>query len=427
MYGESKTRNQKGRKDCMKKFLLIGAGIGQVFIAKKIKQRGHYLVVIAYNSIPEVINLADKFIHQDLFDYEKVLDIAKCEKIEAVVSDQHDIIAPLVAYIAEKMNLPGNSFDALNSYCNKNIFRDNCDLLNIPVPKHIRVTDLIVPSVFMNNSFPWIVKPADSQSSIGVKKVSSVDECLDAIKDALLYSRTNSAIVEEFFEGKEVVAEGFIWNGNYYNLGFADRKYFNIVNAFIPSQTIFPSLVKPDILNKIIECESAMAKYVSPKFAIVHSEYLYNESGEIRVVESALRGGGVYISSHLIPLYSGIDINDILLDAAEGQEVNFDMILQSRVERSSAYVCFSLPEGVVESIKGVEEIQSRESVCFADFSMLNVGMKTLPMTHKGQRLGPIIISAQNRTELESEIAIIQDILKVKMENSKDINNSVIWD
>lgn len=410
----------------MKRFLLIGAGIGQVFLARRIKKRGHILIVIAYNSIPEVRDIADKFIHQDLFEYEQVLKLAKEERVEAVVSDQHDIMAPLVAYIAEKMNLPGNTYEMLNSYCNKNLFRDNCDKLGIPVPKHIRVDSVDVPEFFSKNAFPWIVKPADSQSSLGVKKVYSTEECLNAIRDALCFSRTKSAIVEEFFEGHELVAEGFIWNGTYYNLGFADRKYFKIEHSFIPSQTIFPSLAPKNILSKIIAAESKMAEYVSPNFAIVHSEYLYNDAGEIRVVESALRGGGVYISSHLVPLYCGIDVNDVLLDAAEGVDVNMKEILESRKEKSSAYVCFTLSEGVVVSIDGVENVKNRSSVYFADFSMLNVGMTTFPMEHKGQRLGPIVVSAENRTLLEKEINEIQNELQIVVRDSFGNENAIIW-
>ena len=31
-----------------KRVLLLGAGIGQLFLAKKIKQDGHYLIIIAF-------------------------------------------------------------------------------------------------------------------------------------------------------------------------------------------------------------------------------------------------------------------------------------------------------------------------------------------------------------------------------------------
>jgi biotin carboxylase len=190
------------------------------------------------------------------------------------------------------------------------------------------------------------VKPADSQSSIGVKKVHAVADCLNALEDAMAYSKTSEAIVEEFFTGQELVAEGFICKGKYYNIAFGDRHYFNLPDLFIPSQTVFPSLVPDDVKSRIISYEQRMAEYTSPNFAIVHSEYLYNpQTNLLSVVESRLRGGGVYISSHLIPLYSNIDINDMLLDATEGKELNIPSVLQSKKEHASAYVCFYLFEG----------------------------------------------------------------------------------
>lgn len=408
-------------------FLLIGAGIGQLNLAKKIKKRGHKLLVFAYNSIPEVTSIADKFVHLDLHDYTNVLAHAKAEHVDAVVSDQHDIFAPLVAFIAENLHLPGNNLDILNSYCNKNKFRDNCDKLKIPVPKHIEVSSTSIPEVFLSTPFPWMVKPADSQSSVGVRKVNSVKECLLAIKEAIEQSRSRTAIIEEFFEGIEFVVEGFIWEGKYYNLGFADRKYFGIKEVFIPSQTIFPSAIDTTILKEAVSYEECMADYIKPKFAIVHSEYLYNsKTQKICVVESALRGGGVYISSHLIPLYTNIDINDVLLDAAEGKYIDMPEILKNKEERSAAYVCFYLPEGEIESVYGTDRVLSDESVSFADFSKIKIGNKIQKMEHKGQRLGPIIISENNRELLENRIKIIQKELSVKMKN-QNIVNAIKWD
>lgn len=402
----------------MKRFLLIGAGIGQINIARKIKRKGHYLIVIAYNSLNEVTTIADKFIQHDLFDYEGVLSIAKSEGVEAVISDQHDIMAPLVAYIAEALGLPGNKYKTVMSYCNKNTFRENCDKLSIPSPRHTKVLKAEIPSNFANTPFPWIVKPADSQSSVGVTKVNTKEECIKAIEYALSCSRSHSAIIEEFFLGKELVAEGFIWRGHYYNIGFADRKYFDLENLFIPSQTIFPSTVNNKILSQINDYEKRMSEYTNPDFAIVHSEYLYNEkSGEIRIVESGLRGGGVFISSHLIPYYSGIDINDMLIEAVEGKELDMQSILNRKEEHAAAYICFYLHEGVITDIDGISEIEKMNSVIMSNIKDLQIGSRTSAMTHKGMRLGPILIHSQNLDCLQKEISKVQDTLNILVQDN----------
>lgn len=405
---------------------MIGAGIGQIHISSLAKERGYYLIVVTIPGNYPCIDLADKVYYVDIFNREEVLRIAKEEMIDAVISDQNDLMMPTVAYVAENLSLPGNKFSQVEAYCNKNIFRENCDKIGIPVPKHAGVSSVEVPGQFKDVPFPWMIKPEDSQSSIGVTKVNSMQEYKIAVKKALELSRNKRAIVEEFFVGDEIVVEGFIYKGEYYNLGFADRRYFDLPNIFIPSQTIFPSTVSEDIKERCVEYEHLMCKYISPSFAIVHSEYLVNkETGEIRIVESALRGGGVYISSHLIPLSCGIDINSFLLDCALGIEAEFKTIYKAKQEKSSAYICFYLPQGVVKSIAGIEEIRQLPCVQKCEVEVA-VGQETHEMTYKGQRLGPIIISGENRENVENKILDIQSILRIEVEDKNSLKSKIVW-
>lgn len=411
----------------MKKILIIGAGIGQVFIAKKIKARGYYLITVTQKGNYPVIGIADKVYYENVFNKEAVLEIARNEQVNGVISDQNDMMMPVVAYVAEHLGLPGNCTNVVNAYCNKNVFRDNCDKIGIPVPQHCSVSKVEIPSTMMDISFPWVVKPADAQSSVGVTKVYNETEYIEALKNALEVSKTNTAIVEQFFQGQELVAEGFIYEGKYFNLGFADRKYFDLDRLFIPSQTIFPSTVSKNILNKIVDCEEKMAAYVRPNFAIVHSEYLYNkETGEYRIVESALRGGGVYISSHLIPLYCGIDVNDVLLDCVEGKKIDAATLFSTAKDMASGYVCFYLPEGQVKYVSGINEVQDMKFVKMAELGGLMVGVQTTQLAHKGQRLGPILIDADNRKQLEKRISSIQEMLRIEVEGYDGSIKGIIW-
>ena len=344
-----------------------------------------------------------------------------------MTSDQNDLMNPTVAYVAEKLGLPGNKFETVMSFCNKNKYRDNCEKAGVPVPMHIAVDSVDYDFADFTCPFPWIVKPADSQSSVGVQKVENMEELLPALEFALSKSKTHSAIVEEFFEGVEFVAEGFINDGKYYLLNFADRKYFDLKELLIPNQTLFPSILDQSILDKVVEYETKMAALMKPNFGIVHSEYLVNlQSKEIRVVESALRGGGVYISSHLIPLSTGIDINEVLLMKALGIEVNVDEIIANKELKAAGYVCFYLPEGQVISVGGLDEIKDFsfvKKICIDD---IVVGKKTEKMLHKGLRKGPILVSGENREDLEKNIAIVQNTLQINVIGLDNIVRGIVW-
>lgn len=411
----------------MKRVMMIGAGIGQLFLACKIKARGHYLITVTMPGNYPVIEIADKVCYENVFNKEGVLAIARAENIDAIISDQNDMMMPTVAYVAENMGLPGNNIFQVHSYCDKNVFRDNCDKVGIPVPRHCAVSEVEIPDVMKNLPFPWVVKPADAQSSVGVEKVNTIEEYYAAIKEAIEVSKSHTAIVEEFFKGQELVAEGFIYNGKYYNLGFADRKYFDLNNLFIPSQTLFPSIIPSDALEKIAMCEQKMASLIKPEFAIVHSEYLYDaETGKYCVVESALRGGGVYISSHLVPAYSGIDINETLIDCILGESVDMEVVMAKRNNRAAGYICFYLPEGKVTNVIGLDKIKAMSFVIESFVEDIRIGMDAPTLTHKGQRLGPILIKSNNREELESMIKQVQDSLMVSVTELDGAVRSINW-
>ncbi len=406
------------------KLLIIGAGIGQIPMIQKAKQRGVHVTVVTLPGQQPGIALADAVFYCDIYDRDKIVDYAREHGITAVTSDQNDLMNPTVAYVAEKLGVPGNSFAQVMSYCNKNIYRENCDKIGNPTPKHVAVDSVDFPG--LDCPLPWIVKPADSQSSVGVQKIEKMEDLKPALEAALRHSKTKSAIVEEFFVGKEIVCEGFINNGKFHLLAFADRKYFDLKELLIPSQTVFPSQIKKELLDQVLECEQRMASYINPSFAIVHSEYLVNEEeNKICVVESALRGGGVYISSHLIPLATGIDVNDVLLDKVLGKAVNVEQVFAGRADAASGYICFYLPEGTVESVDGVDALKSLPFVEMVCLDSIQVGQTTEPMLHKGLRKGPILVSGKNRAELEANIATVQEVLQVRV--AKDgVTAGVVW-
>ena len=170
-----------------------------------------------------------------------------------------------------------------------------------------------------------------------------------------------------------------------------------------------------------------MASYIKPSFAIVHSEYLVNEEeNKICVVESALRGGGVYISSHLMPLATGIDINDVLLDKVLGNTLDIDKVFENKKDAASGYICFYLPEGTVKNVSGVEDLKALPFVKKVCLDSIQIGQKTEPMLHKGLRKGPILVYGDNREDIEKNIRRVQETLRIEVESPNGIITGIVW-
>ena len=405
----------------MKKVMIVGAGAGQVPLIQHCRDLGLLTIVVSPFGPYPGIDMADKHIDEDIFNKDSLVEIGRKEGIDYVISDQSDYAVPIVAYVAEKLGLPGNSIKVAETYTYKSKFRKFCQENGIPAPKAV-VIDISNPDygIMSDLRYPVVVKPADSQGSRGISKVTEPSGIKDAAENAARYARGNQVVVEEYFQGREIVCEGFVINGEYYNVAFGDREYFSLEGLFIPSKTRFPAFLSEDAKKKLIENEKRIASKLKTSFGIVHSEYLINENDEFVVIESALRGGGVYIASHLVPLSTGIDLTKVLVSAMRGKYDECIEKLHPSDIGAAEYLCFYLKEGNVSSVKGKETISKNTDVVIAEIDNISEGDRISRFEHKGMRKGPLIIKGKDMKAVSSTEEFIRSVLSIEVDGKPGI-------
>lgn len=409
--------------------LILGAAALQVPIIKYVKSKGYNVIVVSIPGRYPGFDLADKCVYCDIRDVEGILVSVKDDEIKAVLTDETDMAVPTVAELANRLGVAGNDPEVARAYSNKFQMRQECLKAGVSVPRFFHASTLDeVRSQGDQISYPAIMKPEDNQGSRGIYVVNSIEDIIPHFEEAVNFSKTRNVIIEEFFKGKEYVVEGFVCNGEYLNFGIGQRKYFDIEGTVIPSQTIFPSNLQPESIEMLMEAERKLHSHLKPSFGMIHSEYLVNEdTHEYILVETALRGGGVYISSHLVPLYSGLDNYDMLFNCALGKSLSLSDCEKHRHNASSAYVCFSLPEGEIVSVEGVDEILNLSSVVQCDTDSLVVGSHVERMINKTQRLGPILLTGKDRNSIEKEIFKLKNTLRVVVRCIDGSLGGIIWD
>ena len=407
--------------------MILGAGLYQIPVIEKARRMGFQTFVVSAEGDYPGFKLADKFFEIDVREKEEILEVAEREQIDGILTDQTDIAVPTVAYVAEKMNLPGIEYQCALRFTNKYLMRQACEEIGIPVPKHVKASTLqeaVERSVSL--TFPIILKPVDNQGSRGVVKVQHAQELEHSghFDDALAYSRDGSVILEEFVTGEEVVVQGFANHSEFRNLVLGDRAYFDIPNLFIPKQTLFPSTLDPELQNKVLDINTRLISHLSPGFGITHSEYLVDQhSGSIFLIETAIRGGGVFISSDLVPLACGIDPTTLLIQITSGESIDMPAPFPSYA--ASGYLCFTLPDGVIGRVEGREALPLLPGVHKAFLQPLEPGQRTAEMKDKTQRLGPILVTAKNRSALEETIGRVKETLQIEVETENGIKD-IIW-
>ena len=299
----------------MKKLAVIGASYLQkplILKAKEIEIETH---CFAWEEGAVCKNIADFFYPISIT--EKDLILKKCEEIgiDGITSIASDLASPTMCYVAEKMGLISNSYSvavvAANKYKMRKCFEEN----KVNSPRFILANENYS---LENFKFPLIVKPTDRSGSRGVMKINHPEEVEQAVKRARKESFTGEVIIEEFITGAEVSVETISWKGEHYILAITD-KVTSGEPYFVELQHHQPSLLPPEIQNKIkIQTVKALDA-LNVTYGASHSELKITENGDVFVIEAGARMGGDFIGSDLVQLSTGYDFLKGVIELSLGK------------------------------------------------------------------------------------------------------------
>ena len=91
---------------------------------KKSKELGHYVITCDYLPRNPGHKFSDKYYNTSTRDKEKILEIAKENNADGIIAYASDPAAPTAAFVSEKLNLPGNSYNSVNTLARKDLFRN---------------------------------------------------------------------------------------------------------------------------------------------------------------------------------------------------------------------------------------------------------------------------------------------------------------
>lgn len=407
----------------MKKILILGAGNHQLHIIEQAKKMGLYTIVVSPDGDYPGLKLADKIYFEDASDGEKVLEVAKAESVDGITTDQGEMFVRSLAYATEKMGLPGIGYDTALLFTDKNAEKEKCEEIGLPTIKHSLAKNADDAKAFLN-TIPGsaIIKPTDSSGSRGVVKIENEEDLDRNFEQTKAYSKDGNVIIEQFIEGNELEVDSIVVNGCCEYLMHADLTEFNIPNVFACSTILFPSAAESKVINRLVETNKKTIEGLGLKNGLAHAEYICDKStGEIYLMEAGARGGGLYLSSHIVEMQTGLNTAEFLINYALGN-VN-EMPKFERELCHCGYVSFYLPVGEIIGIDGLEEALS---LPFVTKSLIRVkeGMKTEAYKDKGLR-SVIFLKASTREDLLNNIETIRNTVKISVKTENGIEGP-IW-
>lgn len=396
-----------------KKALVIAGGIWQTPIIKYLQERKYEVTVVDPYPTAVGVLIADKHIQADVRDTETILNKIADKEYHIVTTDQSDISVKTVALLASHFGLAGNAPAVVNLFTNKYLSRDFAAKIGVPVPVFRKAESIQeIEKAIEETGLPAILKPADSQSSRGIAKIDkdNLHALPGLFKNTLEATRENYILVESFFEGMELTAEGICIEGKHKTLAISQKKHFR---TGIASDLEYPARIPNTIEQEIIRLNDLYVEQSGLRTAITHAEYLYNaNTGKICLVEIACRGGGTLISSDIAQWVSGINLYKILIDGLEGNPTNVKSLVPQK--KNALLHFFEFPNGKVTRIEGIDAIHIAGAVAYLQLDFKE-GDIIQSASDDRSRQGFAIILADSATELDNKFNLVTGLLKVTVQ------------
>ena len=406
----------------MEKILIIGAGDFQLPLVRKAAK--NYDVLLAAPSVDERFKPFVKDIYlTDVRNKEEILAYAREQKVAGVITDQTDIPVRTIAYVTDALKLPGIGYETGCLFTDKTLMRRRMKQLGLPVlPNQTVFSPDEACAFFRDLKEDVIIKPVDAQGSRGVQACHSEEEIRRKFDEAVRYSSNGGVLVELLARGREFVVEGLAWNYQFYNLCIGDTYYFDLPDCFSARNRIFPTDAPSDLRDRVLDLNRRIVEGFGLKQGITHSEFIMHGE-EVYLMETAARGGGVFISSDLIPLSCGLDTEQFLLNIATGKQTQPPQIQEQLC--ACGYMAFYLPFGRIARIKGLDEVLALPYLHSHQLDKLKLGMVNDGRhSDKTTRLA-MIISAPNRSVLDERMKKIRQTLRVEADTPEGVNG-LIW-
>lgn len=341
----------------MKKLLIIGASILQLPAIKKAKEMGLEVAVADYDPKAVGIPFADRYFNASTIDVDAICKVAQEYRPDGIMTLATDMPMRSVAAATALLGLPGISMDTAIKATDKGEMIKAFEVHGVESPWFRIIKDQEdLNAAKRDFSYPCVMKPTDNAGSRGVTLLRSEEDLEDAYAYSRRQSRGGAVIVEEFLQGSEVSVEVMVVDGEPHVLAVTDKLTTGAPH-FVEMGHSQPSQLAESDVAKIKDLAVRAVLAVGINCGPAHVEIMNTKDGP-KMIELGARMGGDCITTHLVPLSTGIDMVRATIDVSLGNCPD----IEPKWDKGSAIRFFNAPRGKIRLISGMEEASRIEGV-----------------------------------------------------------------
>ncbi len=306
----------------MKKLLILGAGIYQVPLIKTAKAMGIQTIVASIPGNYPGFELADKVYYENTTDYQKILEIAKEEGIDGIVTAGTDVAVITIGKVCDELGLKGLSAEAAECATDKLLMKQCYEKYGVRSAKFRRISfdDADYAKSIEDLTLPVMFKSVDSSGSRGITKVDDPSGFEAARQNVLENTRSGYFIVEEYVEGEEFGAQAFVQDGKLeFILPHGDYVFKG--DTGVPVGHFAPYDLDSEVIEDARKQLAGAARAMQLDNCAINADFILKD-GKTYVLELGGRSGATCLAE-LVSIYYGFDYYEKIIRVAIGEKVDF--------------------------------------------------------------------------------------------------------
>lgn len=402
----------------MDSILILGAGIYQVPLIKKVQERGFRAIVASIPGNYPGFAYADKIYYTNTTDKEAILDIARSEGVCAITTTGTDVAVSSIGYVCDRLGLHGISEAAARILTDKALMKEAFVKAGVTTAEFRRVANYDeAVCAAQELGLPVMLKIVDKSGSRGITKINDISFMREAYDYAKAATDADHMVVEKFVEGREVGIDAFVQNGKLLLMLPHDKFVYQSGHTGIPIGHFCPMETSKRLYDNMLSETLKIISATGMDNCAINIDAFILPDERVNIIEAAGRCGATGIPE-VISGYTGRDYYDCILDNALGYPVGeFD--LSSGVPTASLLLysqCSGFLKEIRYSFAGSEYVNTDASVPGKGKVELSFrpGDDIDAFCNGTDRIGQAIFQAAANDELLSDVRAFRESLCVEV-------------
>ncbi|MFC3051240.1 ATP-grasp domain-containing protein [Kordiimonas pumila] len=401
-----------------KRLLLLGGGFEQLNALRIAQELGAEVIVFDGHETAACAFEACEFYQVNIKDHAALIAKAKELRLDAVFVHAAEL-AIECALVAEAVGLPGISVESAKLGTDKTL-RAACLLrAGVRIPKYQPLTAASDWSAWRNAGdalgYPIIAKPTKLAGAQGVEFIPD-EIALQRYFEGKQSFKAQDFLLEEFLQGTQLSTESVALDGALVCTSIALRHYDTTQHLWphqIEDGHSMPYDASLELQNSIDDVTEKCRAAFGIETGVLKGDLIISPSGEIIVLEMAVRTSGGRFCDTVVPVSTGVNILYPLIQYALGQTPDPAYLKADRhVGVSQRFVL--IPEGNrLKEYKTIQHILLQEDVIgwwFRD-DLQDLAQAPKIMSHR-DRIGYVICSADTRDNADKRAqTIVEQLVK----------------